>query len=147
MLLFWVFLDAPVAGVIFLHLEALRVGDCWGSSSESGSGVGLRDIWTLLGAGVSPLFASWGRFRARRAAVLGSASILSWGLTGVFVSSLCVLCPWLCGRLDVGEYLWCLNETPRFERFRLVRLPFTYVCYLKSYAFRVGAVVPLAVGV
>lgn len=77
MFLVWAFLDAADAGVTFLRLEVIRVGDCSESSSESWSGVGFRDNWTLLGAGVSPLFASWGRFRARRATVVGSTSMVS----------------------------------------------------------------------
>ena len=74
-LLFWAFLVA-VAAIDFLCLEVLSVGD-WGSSSESGSCEGFRDVWTLLGAGVSLLFATWGHFRARRTTVFGSASMVS----------------------------------------------------------------------
>jgi len=68
----------------FRTIVKVGVGDAGPSLSGPASSIGLRSCWNLFGAGLSPLLASWGRFRRMRVGVLGSISILllaGWGIS------------------------------------------------------------------
>jgi len=77
--------------LFFRTIVKVGVGDTGPSLSGPASSIGLRSCWNLFGAGLSPLLASWGRFRRMRVGVLGSISIFIFGWVGNFFRFLVLL--------------------------------------------------------